>query len=86
MWRGGGAGKVCNKTTMKQHCGGSYQYTATAGHWKDPGSYRWGAPSKRNNVFPSLAGATGCGNVFLGFAMPFYTENRTFAKTGSGQT
>eukprot|EP01046_Picozoa_sp_COSAG06_P015822 COSAG06_NODE_1027_length_11028_cov_3.385031_2_plen_59_part_00 len=50
---------------MKQHCGGSYQYTATAGHWKDPGSYRWGAPSKRNNVFPSLAGATGCGNVFF---------------------
>ena len=63
MWRGGGAGKACPKAGNAQQCGGSYQYRARAGHWKDPASYEWGAPSRANNIFPGLAagGLANCG-------------------------
>lgn len=34
-----------------------YVFTARATHWRDPATYRWGAPSAARNVFPSLAAA-----------------------------
>ena len=30
-------------------------FTARAADWRDPATYRWGAPSAARNVFPSLA-------------------------------
>ena len=35
-----------------------FEYTVTAGHWKDPSSYVWGHAVADNNIFKSLVGKT----------------------------
>ena len=52
MWRGDRKSfSVANNVVQ-------FEYTVTAGHWKDPSSYVWGHAVADNNIFKSLVGKT----------------------------
>ena len=53
MWRGKGAGKACPKGAPAQHCGGSYQYTATAG----PSCRHLSIPPRHHNAMSPMTNA-----------------------------